>query len=79
MVLKITATKQTFKALEGNRRDRREEGRHAAYVQLSKMENGSCSKIGMLNFRLNNKVVGLLGNFPPGSSDETARTLKCSN
>lgn len=68
-VLKITATKQRFKALAGSRRDRGEEGRHAAYVQLSKMKNGSCSKIGMLNLRVNNKAVGLLGDVPPASSD----------
>lgn len=39
MVLKITATKQTFKALEGNRRARGEEGRPAVYVRSSKMKN----------------------------------------
>lgn len=62
--LKITPTKHgwfnstNFRSVQEElEKTQREEGRYAGNVYLSKMRDGASSKLGMLNFRLNNRLL----------------------
>lgn len=64
--LKITPTRHGWfnstnfrRVHEELEKTQRQEGRYAGNVYLSKMRDGASSKIGMLNFRLNNRMVFL--------------------